>query len=210
MTQSQDDATARAARLIAGALNELSIANQENSALAEEVSRNRIAMESLSQRFEQQMAEERHQRRMLAEQIAGLATSLDRLVTHLEGASNLMTELVERISSPYAPREREPRQTAEPGEPLFQPGGEGVSLVVSAVPGFQALMDIQKALLSMEPISSASVERFQEGDSRIQLHLHSAVSASYIANMLGEATTHAFVVEEARPELMSLRIKVIS
>jgi hypothetical protein len=210
LNQSQDDAVARAAKLIAGALNELSVANQENSALAEEISRNRIAMEALSQRFEQQMAEERAQRRMLADQIAGLAGSLDRLVTHLEGASTLMAELVARISQPYGAPPRELKQTSEPGEPLFQPGGEGISLVVSGVPGFQTLMDIQKALVAMEPVESASVERFQEGDSRIQLHLTQAVSGSYLAAMLGEETSHSFVVEEARPELMSLRIKVVA
>ena len=142
LTQSQDDAKARAARLIAGALNELMLANQESSALAEEVSRNRIAIETMSQRFEQQLTEERHQRRMLAEQITGLAGSLDRLVTHLEGASTLMTELVERISNPYSGTSQPPareitRPVAVENEPLFQPGGEGRRTAMRSMDGVE-------------------------------------------------------------------------
>ncbi len=207
MTQSQDDAIARAARLIAGALSELTTASQENSALVDEVGRNRIAIEALSQQMEQRFAEERQQRTMLADQITNLAGSLDRLVTHLEGISMLMSELVERLATPSEPEAPVP---SEPEEPLFRPGGEGVSLAIGAVPGFQVLMDIQKALMGFEQVSSASVERFQEGDSRIQIHLRDAISGSALANALGGATGHAFAIEESRPELMRLRLKIVS
>lgn len=209
MTQSQDDAIARAARLIAGALSELTTVGQENSALTAEVSRSRIAIESLSQQMEQQLTEERRQRGVLAEQITNLAGSLDRLVNHLEGISLLMSELVERMA--------EPRQTVseappppEPVEPLFQPGGEGISLGIGGVPGFQVLMDIQKALMGFQQVSSASVERFQEGDSRIQILLREPVTASQLATALSGATGHAFAVEDSRPELMRLRLKIVT
>ena len=208
MTQSQDEAIARAARLIAGALSELTTASQENSALVEEVARNRFAIESLSKQVEQRLAEERQQRNLLAEQITHLAASLDRLVNHLEGISLLMSELVERLA---APREQEPERVSEPEppEPAFQPGGEGVSLAIGGVPGFQMLMDIQKALMALEQVSSASVERFQEGDSRIQIQLRSALTGGKLTAALGSATGHSFVVEEARPELMRLRLKIV-
>jgi hypothetical protein len=209
VTQSQDDAIARAARLIAGALSELTTVGQENSALTAEVSRSRIAIESLSQQMEQQLTEERRQRGVLAEQITNLAGSLDRLVNHLEGISLLMSELVERMA--------EPRQTVseappppEPVEPLFQPGGEGISLGIGGVPGFQVLMDIQKALMGFQQVSSASVERFQEGDSRIQILLREPVTASQLATALSGATGHAFAVEDSRPELMRLRLKIVT
>ena len=209
MTQSQDDAIARAARLIAGGLSELTTASQENSALLDEMARNRIAFESLSQQMEQRLAEERQQRGALADQITNLAGSLDRLVTHLEGISLLMSELVERMAAPREPAPALETPT-EPAEPLFQPGGEGVSLAIGAVPGFQVLMDIQKALMGFQQVSSASVERFQEGDSRIQIHLREPVSGSQLAGALGDATGHAFAVEEARPELMRLKLKIVS
>jgi hypothetical protein len=118
-----------------------------------------------------------------------------------------MSELVERMATP---REPEPAATPpEPTEPLFRPGGEGISLAISAVPGFQVLMDIQKALMAFDEVSSASVERFQEGDSRIQIHLRAAVTATQIASALGNATGHSFAVEESRPELMRLRLKIV-
>ena len=209
MTQSQDDAIARAARLIAGGLSELIIANQENSTLAEEVARNRMAIESLSQQMELRLAEERQQRIMLTDQITNLAGSLDRLVNHLEGISLLMSELVERMAAPRGQEPAAEKPALEPQEPLFRPGGEGVSLGIGGVPGFQVLMDIQKALMSFPQVSSASVERFQEGDSRIQIQLREAVSASQLASALGETTGHSFAVEEARPELMRLRLKIV-
>ena len=207
MNQSQDDAIARAARLIAGGLSELTTASQESSSILDEVARNRMAIESLSQQMEQRLAEERQQRSALADQITNLGGSLDRLVSHLEGITLLMSELVERMA---APREPEPPATPpEPTEPLFRPGGEGVSLAIGAVPGFQVLMDIQKALMAFEQVSSASVERFQEGDSRIQIHLRAAVTGTQLASALGNATGHSFAVEESRPELMRLRLKIV-
>jgi hypothetical protein len=210
LTQSQDDAISRAARLIAGALNELTNANQADSALVEEIARNRLSIERLSQQMDQRLAEERQQRGQLTSQITGLAGSLDRLVTHLEGISLLMSELVERMatSRPIEPASL-PESPATPSEPLFQPGGEGISLAIESVPGFQVLMDIQKALMGLAQVSSASVERFQEGESRIQIHLREAIAGNDLAGSLGTATGYAFAVEESRPELMRLRLKIV-
>ena len=210
MTQSQDDAIARAAQLIAGALNELTKAGQDNSDLVAEVKRNRVAIEALNQQMEQRLAEERQQRAMLAEQISNLAGSLNRLVTHLEGISLLMSDLVGRLAIPREPAAQpELPAAAEPGEPLFRPGGEGVSLAIGSVPGFQVLMDIQKALMALEQVATASVERFQEGDSRIQLHLRAPISGAQVAKALGSATSHSFAIEESHPELMRLRLKIV-
>ena len=208
LAHSQDDAIARAARLIAGALSELTTASQENSALVEEVARNRIAIEALSQQWEKQLAHERQQRGALAEQITNLAGSLDRLVTHLEGISLLMSDLVQRMA-PAQAQAPAPVAPPEPAEPMFQPGGEGISLAIGEVPGFQVLMDIQKALMAFDQVSSASVERFQEGESRIQLHLRAAVSGAQLATGLGGATGHSFAIEDSRPELMRLRLKIV-
>jgi hypothetical protein len=210
VTQSQDDAIARAARLIAGGLSELAAASQENAAVLDEVARNRMAIESLAQQMEQRLAEERQQRGALADQITNLAGSLDRLVNHLEGISLLMSELVERMVAPREPATLPSAPSpAEPAEPLFRPGGEGIALAIAAVPGFQVLMDIQKALMALEQVTSASVERFQEGDSRIQIHLREPVSGNQIAGALGGATGHSYAVEEARPELMRLKLKIV-
>ena len=205
MTQSQDDAVARAARLLSGALSELqSAAAREAAPSREEMTQNRAAIEAMLGRIEHQLAEDSQQRAALAGQLGNLAGSLDRLVSHLDGLSGLMTDLLDRLSQPVAPA-----APGEPAEPMFQPGGEGVALTLVAVPGFQALMDIQKALVAMDEVANASVERFQEGDSRIQVQLRAACTAGELAAALSHATGHALVVEESRPELMRLRLKIV-
>jgi hypothetical protein len=209
LTQSHDEGIARAARLLADALSELQEASRESAALQED--RNRIAIEALGQRLEQQLIEDRQQRALLAGQLTNLASSLDRLVTHLEGLSHLMAELIERLEDKPASTQSPTAPDAPPAPSalVFRPGGEGVALTISGVPGFQALMDIQKSLMGLEQVQSASVERFQEGDSKIQVHLREAITAADVANALTHATGHAFTVEEARPELMRLRLKIV-
>ncbi|HEU0074823.1 MAG TPA: hypothetical protein VFS30_12550 [Dehalococcoidia bacterium] len=209
MTQNQDDAVGRASEHLARALNELyKAAAAEAGVSREDLARDRAALQELAQRLEAELAEEKQQRAQLAGQLTNLAGSLDRLVTHLHGLSQLMAELLERLASPASPL-AEAAPVAVP-EPAFQPGGEGIALSVSSVPGFQALMDFQKALIAMEQVNSASVERFQEGDSRIQVQLSAPLTADAIAAALTSATGHACVVEESRPELMRLRLKVVS
>ena len=211
MTQNQDDAIGRASGHLAQALNELYQATAADAGISrDELAGSRAALEELAQRLESQLAQEKEQRAQLAGQLTNLAGSLDRLVSHLHGLSQLMAELLERLAASGGPLPSlQPAATPEP-EPTFQPGGEGVSLSLSAVPGFQALMDFQKALNAMEQVSSASVERFQEGDSRIQLQLNAPLTADAIASTLTNTTGHACVVEEARPELMRLRLRVVS
>jgi hypothetical protein len=209
LTQDQDDAVGRASEHLARALSELhKAAAAEAGVSREDLARDRAALQELAQRLEAELAEEKQQRAQLAGQLTNLAGSLDRLVTHLHGLSQLMAELLERLASP-ASTLAEPAPVSAP-EPTFQPGGEGIALSVSSVPGFQALMDFQKALNAMEQVSSASVERFQEGDSRIQLQLNSPLTADAIASTLTNTTGHACVVEETRPELMRLRLKIVS
>ena len=175
LTQNQDDAASRAAGLLAQALNELyQAAASEAGVSREDLAESRAALQALAQRLEQQLAEEKLQRAQLAGQLTNLAGSLDRLVNHLHGLSQLMADLLERLAAPSEPSTPE----LPASEPTFQPGGEGISLTLSAVPGFQALMDIQKALIAIEQVSGASVERFQEGDSRVLVQLRSPITAA--------------------------------
>jgi hypothetical protein len=193
---------------LAGALNELQSAASNDASIRDELVHNRESLEALVQRIDVQRAEDKEQRAVLAGQLTNLAGSLDRLVGHLDGLSRLMAELIERLVA--APEPAAPSQPAETAEPVFRPGGEGVSLTVVSVPGFQVLMDIQKALLAIDQVSGASVERFQEGDSRLLLQLRAPISAAEVAGALGHHTGHAFAVEESRPELMRLRLKIVS
>lgn len=212
MTQRQpnpDEATTNhAASLIAKALQELqrdAASTPMMERTQSELQATRVAIQELAQRLEHQLTDDRDQRLLLAGQLASLAGSLDKLVTHLEGLSGLMGTLLERLVQ--APAEATP---PTPTEPSFAAGGEGVSLSLIAVPGFQALMDIQKALSGLEEVAGASVERFQEGDSRMLVHLNAALGAQAIADALHQGTGYNFVVEESKPELARLRLKFVA
>jgi hypothetical protein len=203
-SHAEDDASAQAATLVAQALEALQRAATDKAGLSdarEELVAARLAIEGMTGRIEGQLEEEKEQRKLLGDQLTGLAGSLDRLVTHLQGLSQLMADLLERLAEPAAP--------PTPAEAPFLPGGEGITLILASVPGFQGLMDIQKALTAMEQVAGASVERFQEGDSRIILHLKAPITATDLATNLRGATGYGAIVEEARPELLRLRIKII-
>jgi len=202
----EEEAAAQAAAHLGKALAELTrnVAEQAGLTTArDEISAARAAIETTAQRIQGHLEEARERENLLGQQLGGLASSLDRLVAHLEGLSRLMGDLLERVSEPAA------APVAKP-EPAFPAGGEGTTLVLASVPGFQGLMEIQKALTAMEQVAGASVERYQEGDSRILLHLNAQVTASQIVEALRQATGHPAVVEESRPELLRLKIKILA
>ena len=209
MTQreSREDATNRAASLIAQALSELQQgASSQVAEARQEITSSRAAIQELAANVERHLTEEREQHIALGGQLTTLAGSLDRLVNHLQGLSTLMSDLLERLAEPV------PGSSAAPPaqiEAPFQPGGEGVSLTLVAVPGFQALMEIQKALTAIEQVSHASVERFQEGDSRLLVGLKAPITGSDLVAALIQATGQAMAIEDAKPELARLRVKVI-
>ena len=204
---SEDESVRRAAALLADALYEIHRSSDRDDVdvARRELTATRIALEAIAMRIERQTEEEKEQRLVLAGQLSSLASSLERLVGHLQGLSEMVGGLLERAAvappGPPAPQ--------QPDEPAFLPGGEGISVALAGVPGFQALMDIQKALLTIEAVAGASVERFQEGDSRILLHLRTPVTATGLAEALRAATPYAFTVEESHPELQRLRLKIV-
>jgi len=198
----QDSVSGAAANLVQ-ALTEWQQAAAGGGEAQRELAASREALERLVQRFEGQLGEEREQRRALAGQLTSLAGALDRLVSHLQGLSQLMADVLERMA------EQPPAPASRTQEASFLPGGEGVTVALVAVPGFQALMDIQKALAGLSEVAGASVERFQEAESRILLQLSAPITATEIAAAIHGATGHAAAIEEARPEALSLRLKIV-
>lgn len=195
----------RLAALLAEMFAELQQSALEHSgaeAISQEIAAARHELENVAARLDRQLGEEREQRLLLAGQLTGLASSLDGLVNHLQGLSALMGRLLEGQSGV-------PAATSVTSEPAFAAGGEGLSLVLGSVPGFQALMEIQKALMSLAQVTGVSVERFQEGESRLLVHLSAAITAVTIVDALKEAGGFNIVVEEARPEFSRLRLKII-
>jgi hypothetical protein len=202
----EEEALNKAASFLAQALREVQQAGgADTAAMRRDIADSRGALEQLAARLEQQLAQEQEQRLVMAGQLTGLTNALDRLVSHLQSLSQLMVDLLERLAEP-APAA--PGASSAP-QPTFPAGGEGVSLTLTGVPGFQVLMELQKGLQSLAYVAGASVERFQEGDSRILLHLSSAAGADEIASGLHAASGQAIVVEESRPELLQLRLKVL-
>jgi hypothetical protein len=207
--RSTDEAIERAANLIAGALAEIQEASLSGpGGVREELSATRKVLESLTEAFKNQLAEQQEQRALLVNQLGGLAGALDRLVTHLQGMSELMADLLSRVAV-QQDQALSPEPEPQPAEPAFLPGGEGLTLLLGNVPGFQALMDFQKALMALDEVEGASVERFQDGDSRLLLQLRSGLTGGDLAAALSRSTGHNIVVEEARPEIMHLRLKVV-
>jgi hypothetical protein len=208
--QNNGDAISRAAAHIARALYEMqTLDDARNAPVREEVARGTAILEQMASRIEASLAEDKEQRHVMAGQLSQLAGSLDSLVNHLQGLSHLMADILERIAEPVAAPEEEEAVPEVPAEPTFSPGGEGVTLTIANVPNFAALPEIQRALLSVDQVASASVERFSEDEARLVLQLKASLTSSDLSNALHNATSHRFVVEEARPELLRLKLKIV-
>ena len=100
-----------------------------------------------------------------------------------------------------------PEEKEEPAEPQFAAGGEGIQLLISAVPGFQGLMEVQRALTHMPAVEGASVERYLDGEARIVLLLREPLTARRIADGLAEYIGEPLTIEEARPEALRLHLR---
>jgi hypothetical protein len=161
------------------------------------------------------MGEEGHR---LSEQVQALTEAVQRLERRL----NELPKLVLPSGSPQAPPaeappeaglakappvEAPPEEKEEPAEPQFAAGGEGIQLLISAVPGFQGLMEVQRALTHMPAVEGASVERYLDGEARIVLLLREPLTARRIADGLAEYIGEPLTIEEARPEALRLHLR---
>ncbi len=104
--------------------------------------------------------------------------------------------------------EAPPEEQEGPAEPQYAAGGEGIQLLVSAVPGFQGLMEVQRALTHMPAVEGASVERYLDGEARLTLLLREPLTARRIADGLAEYIGEPLSIEEARPEALRLHLRV--
>jgi hypothetical protein len=95
-------------------------------------------------------------------------------------------------------------------EPSFAPGGEGIDVSIANVPGFQGLMDMQRALVRLPQVSSAAVRRYQDDEAAIQLVLAQPMTATAIAEGVSASIDQQITVDEARPEGLRLRLRFLS
>jgi len=100
-------------------------------------------------------------------------------------------------------------EPARVAEPRFQADGPPVQVALVGVPNFQALMDLQRALSSLDATGEATVSEFEQGDASLQLSLRESMSLSEIMEGLRDSSGHALLVEESRPEAARLRLRFI-
>jgi hypothetical protein len=206
--QADGDAISRAAAHITRALYEMqTLDDARNAPVRSEVARSTAILEQLATRIEASLAEDKEQRHVMAGQLSQLAGSLDSLVNHLQGLSHLMADILERLAEPMVAPEETAADTLS--EPTFNPGGEGVNVTIANVPTFAALPEIQRAMLAIAQVASASVERFSGDEARLVLQLTASLAASELIDALHHSTSYRFISEEAQPELLRLKLKIV-
>ncbi len=142
------------------------------------------------------------------------AERLDAVARDLGAQVERLAGLLERLEQRPAAMATEPSpHTGFAGplpsrEPSFAVG-DTLTLVVSGVPGFQGLMDVQRALTGLKGIETASVRRYQAGEATIEVVLSQPMTAGQIAAGIRDATEHQLVVEEAQPEAMQLHLRCL-
>lgn len=143
---------------------------------------------------------------------------LARLVDHTEALAARMSDLTAAVAdvaeahaaahaAPPAPEA--PKPHLPDLEPSFAAGGEGIDVTIAAVPGFQGLMEIQRALVRLPQVHSAAVRRYQDDEAAIQLVLSQPMTAAAIAEGVTAGTGKRIFVDEARPEALRLRLRFL-
>ena len=140
---------------------------------------------------------------------------LSRLVDHTESLATRMSDLTETVArlaeaqaAPPAPEVAKPHLPDL--EPSFAAGGEGIDVTIAAVPGFQGLMEIQRALVRLPQVQSAAVRRYQDDEAAIQLVLGQPMTATTIAEGVTAGTGKRIFVDEARPDALRLRLRFLN
>ena len=156
------------------------------------------------------MGDEGHR---LSEQVQALTEAVQRLERRLDELPKLVVPSGPPQAPPAAglakapPVGTPPQEKEELAEPQFAAGGEGIQLLISAVPGFQGLMEVQRALTHMPAVEGATVERYLDGEARIALLLREPLTARRIADGLAEYIGEPLTIEETRPEALRLHLR---
>ena len=141
--------------------------------------------------------------RQLSTQYRGLSNEASRLTAVAERLEARMKELAGTIEQIEA-------EPARPAEPQFVPNGQAVRVVLAAVPGFQGLMEAQRALSGLAAAEGASVIAYKNGEAALEVTLREPVTAREIVEGLSQVTGHQLLIEEARPEAARLRLRFVA
>jgi len=142
---------------------------------------------------------------------------LDDVLSRLDGEARRLAEtssrladvagrLEDRLTDGRTPATGELEEAPEQ-EPSFSPGTVGI--VLAAVPGFQGLMDVQRALSALPETEAATVIAFKDGEASLEVTLRSAIPARGLVEGLQQATGHPLLIEDVRPEASKLRLRFV-
>ncbi|HZP57348.1 MAG TPA: hypothetical protein VFC53_07320 [Dehalococcoidia bacterium] len=150
----------------------------------------------------------------LIETLERFSSVLARLVDHTEQLAARMSELTDAVTAlaearAAAPGAAAPKPQLPEMEHPYSPGGEGIDVTIASVPGFQGLMELQRALVRMPQVQSAAVRKYQDDEAAIQLVLSQPMTASAIAGGVSGSTGHRIIVDEARPETLRLKLRFL-
>jgi hypothetical protein len=181
----------------------------------------RVIAESLAHGLVQAeviLAEERERRSQamspqVVDTLERFGEALTRIATFTERLGERMNELTAAVAqlaeSRSAAGASVPTKLTEAGS-SFPSGGEGIDVTIAAVPGFQGLMDLQRALVRLPSVQGAAVRRYQDDEAALQLVLAQPMTASSIVEAVANATGLRLVVDEARPDALRLRLRFLA
>ena len=145
-----------------------------------------------------------------AERLSDGASDLAEMAGRIEGRMNEITRALREASSAQPAQPAPPAPApATPVEPRFQPGQTPMSVVLAAVPGFQGLMDVQRALSGLPQTEGASVVAYKNGEASLEVVLNAPVAARQIVDGLCDSTGEQLLIEESRPEAGKLRLRFV-
>jgi hypothetical protein len=107
---------------------------------------------------------------------------------------------------------RQPQVKTRPApaaEPQFQPGGKPLTVNLAGVPDFEALMEVQRALSTLQQVAGVSVIEFEGEEATLHAELRSPLSARHVAAGLRSSAGRQFLIEESRPDERRLRLRFI-
>ncbi len=113
-----------------------------------------------------------------------------------------------RIANEIEPPEKVLEPDA-PAEPQFDPANSPLFVALAGVPGFQGLMDAQRALTELAETEGASVVAFKNGEAALEVVLNAPVTARQIVDGVQHVTGKQLVIEESRPEAAKLRLRFV-
>lgn len=137
------------------------------------------------------------------------ASDLALVAGRVEAMLSDLTRTLGRASRLEKTRASPATEPLAPAEPQFQPGDEAVGVVLAAVPGFQGLMDAQRALSKMPEAEGASVVAYKNGEASLEMVLREPVTASRVVEALSESTNQPLLIEDSRPEALRLRLRFV-